>query len=115
MSGRSGEIEYREQGKVLLIPCEISGVPRYELLLAPLNLTSWTSASEPIHALKQREILSALRPWLGSQRLRTDIDLPAQISSSEARCQWSGCQQRQLVGSAYCPEHYDATLLCATW
>jgi hypothetical protein len=111
MSNRSGEIECREQGKMLRIDCEMSRVSRYDLLLAPLSLASWSSPSEPIDAAKQREILSALRQWLGSQRLRTDIDLPAQASASEAKCHWSGCKQPQLGGSAYCEEHYDATLL----
>jgi hypothetical protein len=110
-TGRCGEIECREGERVLLIPWEMSGSPKYDLLLAPLNLTSWSSnPDEPIPPLKQREVLTALRQWLRSERLRTDIDLPAEGRSSGASCQWSGCKRRQLAGSAYCEEHYDATL-----
>lgn len=111
-SGRCGEIECFDQGNVVRIYWEMSGSPKYDLLLAPLNLTSWsTGAKSPIPRSRQREILVALRQWLRSKRLRTDIDIPVNRRTSNEKCRWSGCEQRQLVGLAYCPEHYDESLL----
>lgn len=87
-TGRRGEIECREAaGRVLRIPWEMSGSPEYDLLLAPLNLSCWSSSADAsIPPPKQRGILAALRHWLRSRNLRTDIDLPEDGRSAEARC-----------------------------
>ena len=111
-TGRGGEIEYRERDSGLLIPWEMAGASEYDMLLAPLDLSAWSSGgSDPIPRLKQREILATLRHWLQSQGLRTDIEPPSGDSTSDAICLWQGCAQRQLVGSAYCMEHFDFALL----
>src|SRR5262245_59387265 len=98
-SGRCGEIEVSERGNCVRLYWEMSGSPAFDLLLAPLDLTFWaTGAKDPIPLAKQREILAALRQWLQSQRLRTDIDLPTDRRASEAICQWHGCEHPQLIG-----------------
>ena len=112
ISGRDGTITYSDLGRSLEIYWEMSGVPQYDILVAPLNLKQWKiPADEAIPRTKQREILEGLRSWLKSQGKRADIDRPSQIEYSSENCVWAGCSQKALRNSAYCLEHFDETLL----
>ena len=111
-SGRAGAISYREGARTLEIYWEMSGSPRYDILLAPLDLRYWLSpADEQIPLAKQKEILRDLRQWLASERKRADIDVPTPLTYSGESCVRSGCQHPALSGLAYCLEHFDESLL----
>ena|SRR2546423_14047812 len=112
MHGRHGTIRYDEDGKALDIPWDISGSPRYSILLAPLDLRHWSQPiDESVSPEKQRQILAGLRKWLRSQRHTTDIDLPRWSFFCSETCAQSGCDEKALRGSAYCRDHFDESLL----
>ena len=110
--GRSGVISYTCGTHAIDIPWEMSGSSRYHILVAPLDLRHWdVPTEEPIPRAQQKDILVRLRRWLASQSTRSDIDLPTQTEQSPRTCAWYGCQRMSLADSAYCPEHFDETLL----
>ena len=110
--GRDGYIYYVEDGCLCEMYCESSGVTRYDILLAPLDLRKWQRPEGmPIQQDKQLEILNKLRSWLKVQKLRSNIDPPINIELADGRCAWKDCDQQKMKGSAYCPHHYDLNLL----
>jgi hypothetical protein len=110
--GRTGAISYSDGLHSIDIPWEMSGSERYDVLLAPLDLRYWRlPAREPIPHANQKDILVRLRQWLASRGARSDIDLPVESTLSSQRCAWRECQRMSVVGSAYCAEHFDETLL----
>ncbi len=60
------------------------------------------------HRLK---ILYRLRRWLKEQDIRSNLDLPSEIETVEARCMWRDCAERRIKGSVFCMRHYDLNLL----
>ena len=109
--GRTGVISYEEDGHSIDIEWEISGGSNLDILLAPMDIRKWTSSGENISKEKQKEILYRLREWLPTQRIKSDIDLPAHLNISDHECLLFGCKQRAINDSAFCQEHYDDTFL----
>ena len=72
--GRSGFVYYRDGDHVLEIYWEMSGVPQYDILIAPLEITKWTSpADRPIPPEKRQQIIDGLKTYLLAQKIRADI------------------------------------------
>ena len=111
-SGRSGRITYHDGSNTVDIYWEMSGSSEYDILLAPIDLKEW---DEPkgieIPQKKQIEILHNLRAWTIEQKLRTDIDLPQDLSFEDTPCSCVGCSENRIKGFAYCGMHYDEKLL----
>ena len=113
-SGRSGYLLYREAGRELRVYWEGSGAPQFDILLAPLTLSRWTfPANAPLIPLDdQLAILRNIRGWLAEQGIRSDLTRPPQTGAATTEaCHWRQCTNEALQGSAYCPEHYDQSLL----
>jgi len=112
--GREGSIYFKEGDKLLDFEWEMSGVPRFDILLYGLNASSWTlPKGVPIPIAKQLELLTRLRVFLAGMKIKTDIDLPVDLSESKEPCMWSGCGQRSLQASMYCRHHLDLVYLAA--
>lgn len=109
--GRAGELVYEEAGRSMLIPWEMSGVERYDLLLAPMRLSQWTHPVDapPLPVPQQLRILHNLRAWLEARSYRTDLSRP--IGYGQERCRVVGCYERSLAGSMLCGRHFDLDLL----
>jgi hypothetical protein len=72
--GRSGMIYYIDNGKVLEIEFEMSGVPQYDLLVYFDTLKGWTiPRSDPFGFNEQSEIRERLLEWLKSKRIKSDL------------------------------------------
>ena len=111
-SVRNGCIIYKSDDKNLEIYWEMSGVPEYDMLLAPVDLREWKyPKDEKIPRNKHMEILHKLRDWLRDQRLKSDIDLPSRVEFADKPCGWVECNQQQVKGSAYCLDHLNEILL----
>ena len=111
-SGRSGTITYASEGSRVEIYWEMSGVPQYDILLAPIDLREWTEPKGvKLQSEDQKSILRKLRKWTKERKLKTDIDLPDNLELEDKACAWMGCNERRLMGLAYCPRHYDESLL----
>src|SRR5262245_25861545 len=108
--GRDGVIAYREPPRELKIHWELSGSPQFDVLVSP-DFREWPSGSEPISEERQLQILSALRHWLASQKLRSNIDLPSDTSEDTERCIWAGCECHRLKQYYYCRHHFDLSCL----
>ena len=67
-------IYYIDNGKVLEIDFEMSGVPQYDLLPYFDNLKGWTiPKNEPFAFNEQTAIKEKLIKWLKSKRIKTDL------------------------------------------
>ncbi len=111
IAGRDGSIVYREGARELAIYWEVSGAPRCDIAVGPLDFKKWTRPiGEEIPEEKQLELLSRLRKWCSAQNLRTDVHLPEDVSETDAQCASLACECRKLRHSAYCRRHYD--LMC---
>jgi len=110
IQGRDGYITYRETPRELQIYWELSGSPRFNVLVSP-NFRAWPSTGELIPEECQLELLAALRDWLRAQNLRSDIDLPPDVSEDESRCLWAGCGRPRLKQYYYCRRHFDLSCL----
>lgn len=72
--GRAGTIYYIDNGKVLEIDYEISGVPQYDLLPYFDNIETWAIPNgEPLQAEQKAEIRQQLLEWLKTKRIKTDL------------------------------------------
>ena len=72
--GRTGMIYYIDNGKVLEIDFEMSGVPQYDLHLNFDNLKGWTiPKNEPFAFIEQTAIKEKLLEWLNCKRIKTDL------------------------------------------
>jgi hypothetical protein len=72
--GRAGMIYYVDNGNVLEIEFEMSGVPQYDLLLYFDNLKGWTiPKNEPFAFKEQSVIKEKLLEWLKNKRIKTDL------------------------------------------
>lgn len=109
-SGRCGCISCESGARRLELDWEMSGVPEHDILLAPVNLAAWASG-ELIPKEQQMEILLALRVWLASKRIKSDIAPNANVTIGTSKCMWSGCQESAMLKSAYCAKHWDENLL----
>ena len=68
-------IYYIDNGKVLEIDFEMSGVPQYDLLLYFDTLKGWTiPKNEPFAFRQQSEIQERLLAWLKSKRIKSDLE-----------------------------------------
>ena len=94
----------------LKLDWEISGVSDKDILLAPLDLTHW-STELVIPREEQLSILTHLRAWLDENKTKSDIGRPAAAIDHSSHCMRADCPDHAMVGSAYCPLHYDAALL----
>jgi hypothetical protein len=114
LAGRSGFITYREADRELKIYWELSGSSKHQVLISP-DFRSWLNMPEGhmshISEETQLELLFALRGWLSSQNIRSDIDSPSDLSKQEARCIWAGCDSPRLKGYYYCRHHFDLSCL----
>lgn len=72
--GRSGFVYFREDDRVLEIYWEMSGVPEYDILISPLEITSWTRPEDQLIPPEQRQqIVDGLRSFLLAKRIRSDF------------------------------------------
>lgn len=103
---------YHEEGRELKIRWEMSGSPECDILVCGSDFTRWANTPcEPISEEKQLALLVGFRRWLSEQKLRSDVDLPFDLSEEAARCAWLGCDGRKLHASAYCRRHFDLNCL----
>jgi hypothetical protein len=73
--GRGGMIYYIDNGRVLEIDFEMSGVPQYDLLLYFDALKCWTiPKDEPFSFREQPGIKERLLEWLKSKQIRSDLE-----------------------------------------
>jgi hypothetical protein len=110
IQGRDGLITYRETPRELQIYWELSGSPRFNVLVSP-DFRAWPLTGEPIPEERQLQLLAALRDWLKAQNLRSDIDLPPDSSEDERPCLWNGCDRPRLNQHYYCRRHFDLSCL----
>jgi hypothetical protein len=90
---------------------EISGVPSYDILVSGIT-AGWTlPVGELMGAAKQFELLSRLREFLAKIGLKTNIDLPSDLTEDDASCMWSGCERRRLHNRMVCRHHFDLGFL----
>jgi len=108
--GRCGTITCTKGDSELELDWEISGVGDKDILLAPLDLTQWSTGLVIPHE-EQVSILVHLRSWLDENRTKSDIGRPITAVDHSGHCMRAGCRDHALVGSAYCPLHYDDALL----
>lgn len=108
--GRTGSISCTDGQNVTDIDWEMSGSPEYDILLAPLDLRSWASGAQ-IPRDAQLGILAELRKWLVGQKIRSDAAAPHSNDRRPEACRRAGCSELAIMGSAYCPLHYDQNLL----
>lgn len=72
--GRAGTIYYIDNGRVLEIDFEMSGVPGYDLLLYFDTLKGWTiPKGESFASSEQSIIKEKLLEWLKSKRIKSDL------------------------------------------
>ena len=109
-SGRCGTVTCTKGSSELKIDWEMSGVLDKDILLAPMDLNSWTSGAIIPHE-EQMAILAHLRAWLEESGTRSDIARPVTPVDPSSHCMKANCREHAIAGSAYCPNHYDATLL----
>jgi hypothetical protein len=109
-SGRCGTVTCTKGLSELKIDWEMSGVSDKDILLAPLDLNSWTSGTVIPHEAKL-VILSHLRAWLDESGTRSDIARPLEPIDPSSHYMIASCGRHAMVGSAYCPTHYDEALL----
>jgi len=111
-NGRSGEIVYTSNSKCIRFYYEISGTPRFDILLAPINLRELEKPKGEVLSIEmQLEVLTDLRRWLIEKKIKSDIDLPSDISLSNEKCGWNQCNKHRINGKAYCIDHFNKTLL----
>jgi hypothetical protein len=73
--GRAGTIYYIDNGRVLEIGFEMSGVPQYELLLFFDNIETWSIPKNELLSVSQKtRIHEQLLDWLKSKRIKTDLE-----------------------------------------
>ena len=76
-SGRAGCIYFKEAGRLIEFNWEMSGVPRYDVLLWPEEVKEWIYPERvPIPEDKQRAILLALKAWLRKEGIKSDLEAP---------------------------------------
>ena len=72
--GRSGFVYYREGEQILEIYWEMSGVPRYDILISPSEIGNWTTPGGlAIPSLKRDQIISGLKEFLLASKIRPDF------------------------------------------
>ena len=113
-NGRCGIISCSKGDLMMEIEWEMSGVPDMDILMAPVDLNRWRSGQE-ISLAEQRYILDRLRTWLHEKGIRADIVRPVTHIDPSNRCVRAGCDKPVLEGYAYCPNHYDESLLKLPW
>ncbi len=112
LSNLCGSIIYGHERKKIALYWEMSGVPKYDILLAPVDLRHWDEPyGEMVPQHEQIEILHKLRSWTKSQGIRSDIDLPLDAEIEDVPCLMAECNGLRIRGSAYCSRHYDENLL----
>ena len=109
-SGRCGTVVCTKDSSELKVDWEMSGATDKDILLAPLDLNMWTSGGIISHE-EQLDILAHLRAWLDESETKSDIARPSAPTDSSSRCMRADCPEHPITGLAYCPTHYDASLL----
>lgn len=72
--GRAGTIYYIDNGRVLEIGFEMSGVPQYDLLLFFDSIETWSiPKGEPLNVNQKTQIRDQLLEWLKTKRIKTDL------------------------------------------
>lgn len=72
--GRDGTIYYVNNGKLLEIYFEMSGVPEYDLLLSFDSIKSWAiPKNEDLSLTQKKEIRKLLLEWLKESQIRSDL------------------------------------------
>ena len=109
--GRDGVISYAEPPHTLQFDWEMSGSPKYDILVTA-DFRRWSSPPQvEITQEHQLHILHALRHWLRTQRLRSDIDAPTVTVDDTLPCMWRSCHRKRLAGFVYCAHHFDLSCL----
>ncbi|AEW00139.1 hypothetical protein Niako_3845 [Niastella koreensis GR20-10] len=73
--GRAGTIYYIDNGRVLEISFEMSGVPQYDLLLFFDNIETWSiPKGEPLNMNDKTKIREQLLEWLKAKPIKTDLE-----------------------------------------
>jgi hypothetical protein len=110
--GRSGFIRFQSDKYLKDIWWEASGVPDKDILLAPLDLQEWDQPKGiKIEKLRQIEIVNELRKWLKIKKIKSNIEIPNEGRTQEGKCEWIQCNEKKLLGIAYCEGHFNQTLL----
>ena len=74
-SGRQGYIYYREEGRIMELYWEMSGVDEYDILLSLNGLREWALPHvEPVDSAKQKEILTDMQSWLVANNVRAKLE-----------------------------------------
>ena len=112
VSGRAGTIIYKDGEHSVSIDWEMSGSPKHDILMGPIDLSKWDSPrEEDIPREIQKDIIQKLRIWLKEQNLKSDIDLKEEVDPNNLQCVWKDCSKVRMNGSAYCSFHIDETTL----
>jgi hypothetical protein len=72
--GRAGTIYYIDDGSVLEIGFEMSGVPQYDLLLFFDTIETWNiPKGKPLNANQKKQIRDQLLQWLKTKGITADL------------------------------------------
>ena len=110
-AGKEGTILYQESNHVLVLEWEIAG-SHSDILFYGSSFSKWSSPKgSPIPVDKQIEILDQLRIWLNQNNIKSNIDLPENITTSGKKCSWAGCNNSQLGDKRICLYHFNLSCL----
>jgi hypothetical protein len=109
--GRCGYIYFRERDKMLEIYWEMSGVPAYDIIIDGIPQVWTFPEGLPISVEKRLELLSLLRIFLADLKVRTDLELPGDLSEADEPCMWHGCERKRLRSHMYCLQHFEMTFI----
>ncbi|MBL7186850.1 MAG: hypothetical protein ISS70_11055 [Phycisphaerae bacterium] len=108
----SGPFIYREEDRRVNIYWEWSIDPNHDIGFGYIDLREWHEPKgTKIDKEHQLKILRKLRQWLKDQNVKSPLDLPLEIETTDRPCHWANCSERKTKGSAYCPRHRDLSLL----
>ena len=114
MSFREVNIYYYEGENYIKISGEYSSFfKKYKITFYPLlNLKKWINLpGTEIDLDHQLEILYRLREWLKENKIKSNIDIPKKIKTSNQRCHWKNCTENKIESSAFCLKHFNLNLL----
>ena len=110
-TGREGAILYQESDHVLVLEWEMAG-SQSDILFFGSSFNNWSyPQGSPISLDKQIEILDQLRIWLIQNNIKSNIDLPENITPSGKKCSWAGCNNPQLGDKRICLYHFNLSCL----
>lgn len=110
--GRCGSIKFNENGFKKELYWEMSGSKDYDILMSPINIKHWDEPQGKDLSEEERlNFLYRLRNYLDSIKFKTDIHFPDNLSISNRKCVWEGCDSLGFDKLSYCKDHYDQLML----